>query len=156
MHDTLGLAGGARGVEKEERVLGVDGLRRVVGGPLLGLLVPPKVAALSERHLSAGALEDKAVGDVGALLERVVDNLLGANGLSTTLALVGGDDDLGLCVDNAVTQRVGAETSEDDRVDGANTRASEEGNEGFGNHGHVESDGVALLHAHLLEGPGEL
>lgn len=83
--------------------------------------MPPKVATLGERHLSAGALVDQAVLDVWALLKSIVYDLLGANGLAAALALVGGNHDLGLCVDNAVTQRVGAEASEDDRVDSANT-----------------------------------
>lgn len=156
VHDTLGLAGGARGVEQEERVLGVHGLGRVVGGPLLGLLVPPQIATLSERHIGASALVDQAVLDVRALLESIVDNLLGANGLAAALALVGGDDNLGLGVNDAIAQRVGAEAREDHGVDSADARAGQERDDGFGNHGHVQSDRVALLHAHLLEHPREL
>jgi hypothetical protein len=103
VHDALGLASGARGVQQEERVLRVNGLGRVVGGPLLGLLVPPEIATLSERHFGASALVDQAVLDVWTLLESVVDNLLGTDGLAAALALVGGDDNLGLCVNNAIT-----------------------------------------------------
>jgi hypothetical protein len=156
VHYTLGLTGGAGCVEQEERVLRVHGLGRVVRGPLLGLLVPPEIAALGERHLGAGTLVHQAVGDIRALLERIVHNLLGANGLAATLALVGGDDNLGLCVNDAVTQGVGAETRKDDRVDGTNARASEESDDRLGDHGHVQSDGVTLLHSHLLEHPREL
>ena len=65
--------------------------------------MPPKVATFGERHLSASTLVDQAVLDVWALLESIIYDLLGANGLSTTLALVGSNHDLGLCVDNAVT-----------------------------------------------------
>jgi hypothetical protein len=156
VHDTLGLTSGAGCVEQEERVLRVHGLRRVVRGPLLGLLVPPQIAALSERHLGASALVDQAVGDVWALLESIVHNLLGANGLAAALAFVGSNDNLGLGVDDTVTQRVGAEASENHGVHGANARASKERNNSFGNHGHVESDCVTLLHAHLLQYPREL
>jgi hypothetical protein len=121
VHDTLGFASGARSVEQEERVLRVHGLRRVVRGPLLGLLVPPQIAALGEGDLGASSLIDQTVGDVWALLESIVHNLLGTNGLAAALALVGGDDNLGLGVNDTVTQRVGAEASEDHGVDSANT-----------------------------------
>jgi hypothetical protein len=156
VHNTLRLTGGAGCVEQEERVLRVHGLRGVVRGPLLGLLMPPKITTLSERHLGTSALVDQAVGDVWALLESIVHNLLGANGLAAALAFVGGNDNLGLCVNDTVTQRVGAEASEDHGVDSANTRAGKECNDSFGNHRHVKSDCVTLLHAHLLQHPREL
>ena len=118
--------------------------------------MPPKIAAFGERHLGASALVDQAVLDVWALLESIVYDLLGANGLAAALALVGGDDDLGLCVNNAITQGVGAEASKDNRVDSTNARAGEESDNSLGNHGHVQSDGITLLHSHLLEHPREL
>jgi hypothetical protein len=118
--------------------------------------MPPKVATFRERHLSAGALVDQAVLDVWALLESVVYDLLGADRLAATLALVGGNHNLGLGVNDAITKRVGAEASKDDRVDSANTRASKERDDGLGNHRHVQSNSVALLHAHLLQHPREL
>lgn len=106
VHDTLGLAGRARGVEKEERVFRVHGLRCNVRGPLLGLLMPPPIPALSERHIGAGALSDQTVRHIRALLKRLVDDLLGANELATAFALVRGDHHLGLGVDNSVAERV--------------------------------------------------
>ena len=45
VEDALGFAGRAGGVENEEGVLGVEGLRGVGGGDLGKLLVPPEVAA---------------------------------------------------------------------------------------------------------------
>jgi hypothetical protein len=41
-------------------------------------------------------------------------------------------------------------------VDGANTDAGQDGDDGLGDHGHVDGDGVALLDAGLLEDPGDL
>lgn len=156
VHDTLGLAGRARGIQEEERVLGVHDLGGNVVGPLLNLLVPPEIAALLHGDLGAGALEDQAASDVGALLEGVVDNLLGANELATALALVGGDDDLGAGVNDTVAQRVGRETGKHDGVDGTDTDTGEDGNDGLGNHGEVDGHGVALADAHLSQGPGRL
>lgn len=156
VHDTLGLSGRARGIEKEERVLGVHDFGSNVGGPLLDLLVPPKITALLHGDLGASTLEDQAAGNIGALVEGVVDNLLSANELATTLALIGGDDDLGARVDDTVTQRIGREAGKDDGVDSTDTDTGENGNDGLWNHGKVDSDSVAFADAHLLEGPGSL
>lgn len=41
-------------------------------------------------------------------------------------------------------------------MDGTNSRAGQERNERLGNHGQVQSDGVTLADAHLLEGVGQL
>ena len=40
-------------------------------------------------------------------------------------------------------------------MDSTNTRASKEGNDSLGNHGHVQSNCVTLLDAHLLESVGQ-
>lgn len=117
--------------------------------------MPPQISVLGPWHLRPGALVHQTVCDVWALLQRLVDDLLGTDDLATALALVGGDDDLGIGVNNTIAERVRGETSKDNRVDGADTRAGEECNQSFGNHGHVESDGVALPHTHLSESVGE-
>jgi hypothetical protein len=153
VHDTLGLAGGTRSVEQEERVLRGHAHWREVGGPLLHLLVPPVISAFSPWDLSTGSLEHETVGDVLALLERLVDDLLRADELAAALALVRGDDDLGGGVDDTIAERVGGETGEHDRVHGSDTCASQESDQRLWNHGKVESDGVALLDAHLGEDP---
>lgn len=156
MHDTLGLPRRAGGVEEEKRVLRVDGNGREVGGPLLDLLVPPKVAALGEGDVGAGALVHQDVRHAGALLQGVVDDLLGADQLAAALPLVRGDDDPAAGIDDAVAEGVGREAGEDDRMDGAETGAGQHGDNSFGDHGHVDGDGVALADAHLLERPGDL
>lgn len=95
------------------------------------------------------------MGDLRALLERLVHDLLGANDLSTTPALVCGDNDLRLGVYDTVAQGVGGEAGEDDRVNGADTGAGKEGDDRLGNHGQVQRNGVALLDAHLLQHVGQ-
>ena len=93
MHDTLGLTGRAGCVQKEKRVLGVHDFRSDVVGVFLDLVVPPQVAALGPRDIGTGALKDKDILDVRALLQSLVDDLLCADNLSATFALVGGNDD---------------------------------------------------------------
>ena len=151
VHDALRLAGGTGGVEEEQGVLRVDSNRRQVVGVLLNLLVPPEITARGHGDLGTGALVDKHALDVGALLKRIVDNLLGANELAATLALVRGDEGLAAGVQAAVAQRVGRETGENNGVDGANSGAGKEGDKSLGNHGHVDGDGITLLDAHRPE-----
>ncbi len=118
--------------------------------------MPPDVTTRGHGDVGAGALENEAVLDVGALPKGVIDNLLCANQLAATLALVGCDDDLGPGIDDAVAQRVGREAGEDDRVDSADPGAGKEGNDGLGNHGQVDGDCVSLAHAHVLQHVGHL
>ena len=155
VHDTLGLPGGTGGVKQEQRVFGIDGLGRQVVGVLLDLLVPPEVTAGSPGDLSTGTLVDEHAGNIGALLQSLVDNTLSTNDLTTTTALVCGDDDLGTSIQHTVAQRVGGETGEDDGVNGSDTGNGEEGNDGLRNHRKVDSNGVTLLDTLLLQGPGD-
>lgn len=156
VHDTLGLSGRTRCVKQEEGVLRVHGLGGNVAGPLLNLLVPPQITAGNHVDVSASAAVDENVANIGALLQGIVDNLLGANELAASLALVGSDDESGLCIKDTVAESVGRETGEDDGVDGADTDTGQDSNNGFGNHGHVDGDGIALLDAGLLEDPSNL
>lgn len=155
VHDTLGLASGTRGVEQEQRVLGIHGLGSDVAGPLVDLLVPPNIASLLHRHVSAGALEDQTLAHIGALLEGIVDDLLGTNELATTLAFVGSDDDSGVSVDDTVAQRIGRETGKDNGVNSTDTCAGKNGNQCLWNHGHVDSNSVSLANTGFFEGPGD-
>lgn len=135
VQNTLGLASRTRGIQEEERILRVHGLGSNVAGPLLNLLVPPDIAALLHGYISASALEHKTVGNVRALLESVVDNLLGANDFAATLALVGGDDNLGVGVVDTVTERVGRKAGENHGVDSADSGTGEDGEDSLRNHG---------------------
>lgn len=155
VHDTLGLSGGTGGVEQEQRVFRVDGLGRQVVRVFLDLLVPPDVTAGGPGDLSTGTLVDEHAGNIRALLKSLVDNTLGTNDLTTTTALVSGDDDLGASVQHTIAQRVGGETGKDDGVNGSDTGDGEEGNDGLGNHRKVDSNSVTLLDTLLLQSPGD-
>lgn len=155
VHDTFGLASRPRRVQQEQRILGVHADRWEVCWPLLHLFVPPVVSTLGERHLCARTLVDQTVRDIRALFERIVDNLLRADGLTTTLALVGGDHYLGLGIDYPISQRVGTETSEHDRVHSTDTGAGEESEDSFRYHGKIQSYRVSLLDTHLCQDPGK-
>lgn len=156
VHDTLGLSSRTRCVKKEEGILRVHGFGGNIAGPLLNFLVPPQITAGDHVDIGASAAVDKNVADIGTLLQGIVDNLLGANELAASLALVGSNDESGLGIKDTVAESVGREAGEDDGVDGADTGTGQDGNNGFGDHGHVDGDGIALLDAGLLEDPSNL
>lgn len=175
----LTLAGRARSVKDEKRVLRVHLLRRAVR-PLLGnLLVPPDISGLVERHVVlAGPLENNAALDERAFKKSLVGDLLEVGGLATAETLVRGDDDLGAQVLDTVAESLGREAGKDHTVrfirrlssvlqenglvqrfeispvDGTDPSTTKHGVDGFGDHGHVNDDGVALLDAVGLEHVG--
>ena len=149
MQDAFGLAGRARCVEEEERVFGVHALWSDVGGVLRSFFMPPVVSTLGPGHICACSFIHEAVGDIRALLEGFIHNLLGPNDLTTTLPLVCGDDDLGVGVNDSVSQRAGGETCEHHGVHGADTGDGEERDDRFGNHRQVECNSVTFSDAHL-------
>ena len=156
VHHALRLASRARSVQKEQWVLGVHDFGGDICRPLLDFLVPPPVAALGHGHVGASAFVNQAVGDIRALLEGIVDDLFSADQLASTLALVAGNNNLALRIIDTIAQGVGRETSEDDRMHGADARAGQESDQSLGNHGEIDGYGIALLDAHLLEHVGGL
>ncbi len=106
MHDALGLASGSRCVEQEQRVLGVERFRGVLGRRHLDGFVPPQVAALGPRRVNSGAPHHKNVlyrvlfGGPGRRYG-LVDSLLQRYRLTASVLPVGSDDELGLGVFNA-------------------------------------------------------
>ena len=67
---------------------------------------------------------------------------------------VGGEEHLGLAVVDAVLQADGGKAREDDGVGGADARAGQHGDGQLRNHGQVDGDAVAALHAQLLQEVG--
>ena len=78
----------------------------------------PLVTSLRPGNGVAGPLLDKNTLDPGALLEGGIGGGLGNNGLSTSLTLIGCDQNAGLAILDAVTKRLGGETSKVDGEDG--------------------------------------
>ena len=71
MHNALRLSRRSGRVQQEERILGIAGLGRAVGGPLVDLLMPPPVTALSPGDLRTGALLAKPADGKGGAYETV-------------------------------------------------------------------------------------
>ena len=109
--------------------------------------------------LAAGAAHHQHVLDHDAVpggdVDRLVGILLQRDGLAAAQALVGGDDEGRLAVDDAAGERIRREAAEDDRMDRADARAGEHRIGRFRDHRHVDGDAVALLDAVLLQHIGE-
>src|SRR6202034_1633682 len=155
--NALGLAGRARGVQQEQRVLGVHPLRLAGRRLTLDEVVPPAVALGIHRHRSAGALEHHDFPDTrAATAEGVVHPPLDPPDLPAAPAAVGRDHQLRLGVFDAVLQRPGGKAAEHHRVDGADAVAGVHGNHGLRHHRHVDDDAIATLDALGLERIGKL
>ena len=149
----LGLAGGAGGVEKEQRMLRVHVLRRAVGRGGIGQFMRPAVAAVMPGDVFPRVPEnDHAAHRMLAVVQRLVHGGLEAHELAAAASGVGGNDDLGAGVHHPVVERAGREAAENDRVHGADARAGVHGDDGFRAHRHVDHNPVAGGHALTAQG----
>src|ERR1700710_1058406 len=114
--------------------------------------MPPEISTFGPRDGGTSSLENKTVLDIWALFESIINDFLCANGLSTSFAFIRCDDNLGVCINDTITETVCAETSKDNTVNSNNSSTSHKCDNSFGYHGHIKSNGIALLHTHLLEG----
>ena len=92
---------------------------------------------------------------VGGLLDRAPSQRHVGNDAAGLDAAGGRDDQLGPGVVDAAGQLVGGEAAEDDRMDRAEARAGEHGDDRLGDHRHVDDDAVALGDAVVGEHGGE-
>ena len=156
VHDALGLARRARGVEDVEDVLGVHLLGRALVVGLVHQVVPVLVAALRHVHVLAERCATTTLCMEGVSSRASSAFALRGVTLPPRGPAVGGDEHLGLAVVDAVAQRVGGEGAEDDRVRGPDAGAGQHRDGQLGDHGQVDRDRVALLHPEALEHVGEL
>jgi hypothetical protein len=138
-------------VENEQRVFGGHDFKRTIRRNLGCFFMPPLVPAFDPSDWFSRSLEDEDVLDVGAFLEGSIDNGLGGDRLAATLALVSRNNNSAAAVDDALAQRLCAEPSKDDGVDGSDTRACQKGGNSLPGHGQIDRHGVALAHAKRLE-----
>ncbi len=152
----FGFAGGAAGVEDVERMLGIEGKRGAILRGAFFEIVPPVVASLAPGDIFAGAAHDDGFFDGGAIVHGGVGGFLERNDFAAAEAAVGGDEDFGFGVGDAVGQRRGAESAENHGMDRADPRAGQHGDEQLGNHGHVDGYAVAGVHAERFQRVREL
>ena len=158
MQDALWLAGSARGVKNEQRVLGIEGLRLVFIAGFGEGHVPVDIATLDPVHILVGSLDDQDVLHRRALVasKSFVDGWLQRAGLALSVAAVSGDDELGLSIIDATRERIGRKAAEHHRVNCADSSNRLHGNYCLGNHRQIDSDAISSLDAHLGQHVGGL
>ncbi|MNK28893.1 hypothetical protein D3C87_472780 [compost metagenome] len=149
----LGLAGGAGGVQDEQRVFGVHPLRLALRRLCVHHVVEPAVARGLHVHRTAGVAHHQHRlhrGGTGQLQGRIHVGLE-RDSAATAQAFVGGDDQLAAAVDHPVGDRVRRKATKHHRVHRADARAGEHGHGGIDDHRQVDGDPVALLHAEVAQ-----
>ena len=148
VQDALRLTRRARGVEDEQRVLGLEGLSHVLRLGRLDGVVPPQVPAVHPLDVVVATLDDqharhgaRTVGECG------IHGGFQGEDLALAPAAVGGDDQLGFGVVDAAAQALGAEAAEHHRVHRAEPGDGEHGDDRLRHNRHVDRDPVALADA---------
>ena len=156
VQDALGLPGGARGVEDEKRVLGIETFRLVLCGGVPGFLMPPMVPPRLHGNVIAGALDDEDVRDLAVFLQRLVHDGLEGDNFPAPPSAVRRDDRGGSGVLKPVEDGLGGETAEYDIVHRANAGAGEHRDGGLRDHRHVDQDAILRFHPARQQDVGEL
>ncbi|CAG2328144.1 hypothetical protein BCCR75722_04473 [Burkholderia sola] len=149
----LRLAGRARRVQDEQRMLGADPGRFAAVGLAVGQLVHPQVAIRMPVDLAAGAaIDDHALDRFAAAhRDRLVGDALERQRLAAARLLVGGDQRDRADVDEPLVQRFRGEAAEHDRVGRADARAGLHRDDAFDRHRNIDDDPIALADAALLQ-----
>ena len=160
VQDALRFPRGARRVEDEERMLGVEGfpgdLARAIAASLGFGATKSSHHASRPSFISDGRLrvadapKDDDLFDARRLLEGDVGHLLQRHRrCAATPRAVLREEDLGAEIVDAIAERVAAaESAEDDGGEGApKSRAREHRDDGLGDHSHVDGDAIARLDA---------
>nr|GBO98261.1 hypothetical protein RVX_3300 [Nitratidesulfovibrio sp. HK-II] len=153
VHHALGLAGGTAGVQDEQHVLAVHLGARAGGikGAVGHHLVPPQVAAFAHGAARVRAVDHHHLFHAGAVLQGLVHVDLERDGPARAQHGVRRDHHPGLAVLDAVLQADGREPGENYGMHRPDARAGQHGHGQLGNHGHVQRNAVALLHAKVAQ-----
>jgi len=157
MLHAFGLAGGARGIEDEQWMLGGNPHRLAALGLSLGKLMPPQVARAPVHRPAGTAIHHHAL-DAGGIAhrQRLVDRALQRHRFAAAHRFVRGDDQLGLGILDAFEQTLRRKAAEHHRMDGADTGARLHRHHRLDAHRHVDDDAVALLDAERFQAIGKL
>ena len=112
------------------------------GGAVVGIAALGQVAGLL-----LALHDDAAFRLVGGEFDGLVEQRLVGDDPARLDAAGRGNDGLGRAIVDARLQLVGGKAAEDHGMDGAEARNGQHGEGGFGHHGHVDENAVALGHA---------
>ena len=147
----LGFAGRAARIENEKWVLGVESFGFVVVGRAVPSVLPPNIAALFHGDGITATFDDDHALDRGRAFDGFVDVGFELDDFTAPPATVGGDDEFGFAVVDAVFDGLGAEAAEDHGVNGTDASAGQHRDHGLGDHGQVKRDAIAGADAHVFK-----
>ncbi|OPZ26777.1 MAG: hypothetical protein BWZ01_01950 [Deltaproteobacteria bacterium ADurb.BinA179] len=156
MEHPLGLSGRSGGVENEQGIFGVHLLGLAVHRGLGHEIFVPDIAAFLHRDLGSGAPDNDHGLDGRALIGCLVGIGLLRDSLVAAIGSVAGDEHLGIAVFDPVSQGLGREASENDRMQDPDPGACQHGDDQLRNHGKVNGYHIPFLKPEVLEYVGEL
>ncbi len=117
---------------------------RTFRGHHRGGLVVPEIARRMDVHGAAGPLDDDDPIDTAGLGDRGVDIVLQRHLLAAAQTLVGGDDNPGLAIGDALGEAVRGKSGEHHGINRADPRAGQPVS-GLRNHRKIDGDAIAFL-----------
>src|SRR3569833_292958 len=106
---------------------------------------PPQVAArLLDYRVTGAFTHDHVFDGCAAVTQRFIRSLFQLHDLAAAVTAVGGDEQFGARILDAVLERFGRATAEHHRMNRADARAGLHGDDGFGNHRHIDHHAVAF------------
>ena len=118
--------------------------------------MPPVIPFLLPGRRGFCVLDDDDVLNRRGFVDGLIGGLFDRNGFASTVAAVGGEENLGLGILEACGEGPGPKTGKDGNHHGPYLQTGQKGRDEFGDHGHVESDGVPLLDPQTFEVVGTL
>ncbi|SAG08534.1 Uncharacterised protein [Enterobacter hormaechei] len=149
MQHAFRLTGGAGGIQDKQRIFRVHLFRLMLVARVFNQIAPPQVAPLVPVDFAARALEDNDVVDgfYVRVFQRFINVFLQRDTAPGAHALVSGDHQLRVRVNNAPGNRFRGEAAEDHGVDRADARAGQHSHGGFRHHWHVDRHHIAFFNA---------
>ncbi len=145
VHDALRRSGGAARVEDEERILGIHWFSRAFAALAVHQVVVVDLHLRVESHgIVRIAPQDNNPLHTRCVDDCFLDDLFEGDRFAAPISVVSSDDQLCTGAPDPLVERVDAEPTEDNRVDGPNTSTGQHRDDLLGHHRHVDADPVAL------------
>ena len=153
------FTGRSRRIENEQRIFRIHFGVGTIWPHMRGFALIMKIT--TRRHIDIGA---SACDDNDALMflmfgrelfERGVDVAFERHAATAAHAFIGGDRHAARRIFNTPGERIGRETAEHNRVNGADARACEHCEGGFRNHRQINRHAIAFAHAMIAQHIGE-
>ena len=118
--------------------------------------MPPMVPAFRPGHFIFTAFQNENGSHGFLTFEGLIDILFQGDDFSPSPCTILGNDALAGRIVETFTKAVGTESSKDHRVGGTDAGTGEHGDGDFGNHAHVNGDGIPFADSQLLQGGSAL